>query len=315
MLQKVCALLRLRFFQLKRMLDSVGYVLLAVFVVSFIGIFTMALSNILSFNKWLLIPASFLLLIFVDYNRKDKVFLKTIFYSTKKMILFSSLEYIGILSPFIIFQVIRHQYLLSLCVIAMAFTVAILSTFIIKPVKSSVKKELSFIPIKYFELKFAVESAPFTYFIIWSAGLFSFLHIGFFLFWIFIILNFIPQLFNSFESRDMLHWRPKYLAHKFISYSLIFFVIISIPTLITIIYHSEKIILVIYALVCVFVSILLALAIKYENYTPIMSSAHISSISSFLIFLMILPGGVLITLSYAVQKYFKAEKNIKSLYA
>lgn len=315
MLTKVRALFHLRILQIKRILDAVGYLLLAVFAVSFVGIFAIALSNILSINKWGLIPTCFLLLVFVDFYRKDKDFLKTIFYGTKKMMLFLSIEYTVILFPFIVFHLIRQHYILSLSVVAIALTVATLSTFIIKPAKISIKKEISWIPIKYFELKFAAESAPFSYLIIWLAGLFSFLHIGFFLFWIFLILNVIPQIFSAFESREMLHWIPKFVAHKFMSYSLIFFIIISIPTLIAVIYHSEKIGIIIYALVCVFVSILLALVIKYESCTPVMFSTHVSSISSFLILLMILPGGVIITLSYALQKYFKAEKNIKSLYA
>ncbi|MBL0098987.1 MAG: hypothetical protein IPP49_02180 [Saprospiraceae bacterium] len=102
---------------------------------------------------------------------------------------------------------------------------------------------------------------------------------------------------------------------KNIFFHKIFSGIIAIPFLLGTIFHGEMTALLLYGVLCLYAAIALNIALKYHQYTPLYPNGRSQNISGILTMLMLLPGGVIITFSYAIWKYFSAEQNLKSLYA
>jgi hypothetical protein len=315
MIQKSINLLALRALQCKRILDSVGYLLLFVFIIVGIGIGLSAFANALLWDKWWSLIGFLGFYISIEKIRKDKLFLKSVFISRTNLALYLGLEYTLVSLPLVIAQFSFGNFYVAISILCTAMLSGYVATFLGNDIKSEVKSEVKIIPLTYFELKFAVESAPISYLIFWLIGFLSFMHIGVFLFWIFMVIISIQNIFMAFETRDMLHWRPSFVWCKFLLYAKVFTIITFIPTLLAFIFHFEDWPILVYGISCMYVSLLLALAFKYASYSPMRAIGQTSTIASIFVIFMVIPGGVLISLAYGMIKYFKAENNIKSLYA
>lgn len=315
MSSKILQLLSLRLLQSKRILDSVGYLLLIVFCLVIVGIFASALSNLLLINRWWAIIAFLVMYFSIERYRSDKSFLRSIFIGQCRLGFFLGLEYLLLTTPLIVAQLILGNWMVVLALIGSALLGGFTSTYLKHEIKSGVKTELSQIPLDYFEFKFVVESAPYTSLCIWLFGLLSYLHIGLYLIWILLLIMLLQTFFLFQESRDMLHWHPNFLMTKFKKYIGITSLVTLLPTIMTLVFHSDSMLIIFYALFCLFTGLFMTLVFKYASYTPLRPMSQVSSIASVFIILMIIPGGAIITLVYAIFKYYKAEKNLKSLYA
>lgn len=72
--------------------------------------------------------------------------------------------------------------------------------------------------------------------------------------------------------------------------------------------HPQNYLIVLYTIICIFSALVLNIVLKYASYTPIYHASGISNISGILTLIMLIPGGVLITIGYSIWKYIIAEK-------
>ena len=312
---KMLLLLRLRIFQLLRMMKTVGTFLFVVFLFVSIGILFPLLDNLLSLSSGYSTLFCLALIALIDYSREDKVFLKSVFLSLKYYRFYIMLEYFLISVPVSFYQVIIGQLYNALSIFAACLMIGMASPMITPKQVSNGKKTISFIPVQYFEFKFFIEASGLLWTIFWLAGLASCLHVGIYILWIFVILIIMPEMFKHFESRDMLKWKDNFVSFKFLNYSLFFLKVIAFQTILVTIFHFEYLWLILYFIFSLLVALFMNISIKYEGFTPVFPTGYGQNIVSILTILMILPGGVLIALFYGVWKYFRAESNLKSLYA
>ncbi|MBK8052585.1 MAG: hypothetical protein IPK35_04700 [Saprospiraceae bacterium] len=315
MKNKLISLLTLRFRQVFRLLSTVGWGLGLVFLFVGIGIFFPALNNILGFDSLYSVIFTGVLIFSLDYIRKDKLFLMSIFPNRRHVQLFVMIEYFILTLPILIFQGFIGHYTLIFFIISTCILIGIISPAIKPKTTGSNKIALHFIKVKYFEFKFHVESGGVLWIIIWLLGFVSYFHIGFYIFWIFVISMMLPEMFRPYESREMLYWRQDFLQDKVLSYIFLFLLFVGLQTLTTLIFHFDTIWIILYCIICLMTAILMNISIKYAGYTPIHSSGFGQNTSGLLTMLMILPGGVLITMVYCMIKYFRAKYNLQSLYA
>jgi hypothetical protein len=312
--RKYISLLLLRLYQSWRMLRSVGWGLLAVFLVISIGISFPLVNNILKASYRLSIPGTMVVIILLDLYRKDKSFLKAVFHDKNTLTAYLGIEYTIIAMPVWLYQMFDH-FFIGIIIIILCFMVAWLSGYIRPPERTTQKKSLHFIPLSYFELKFFIERNPYGWLLFWLMGVSAVVHIGLYIFWMIILLMSIPELFRYYESRDMLHWKRGFVFEKIKKYSIIFFMIALVPSITAVGFHPEMYMVVIYLNLCLISALVLNIAMKYAGYTPVFHAASISNITGMLTLIMLFPGGVIITIGYSIWKYMGAEKNLKTLYA
>ena len=107
-LNKFTSLLRLRLSQIRRMLQSVGWVLLSVFLVISVGISFPLLNNILKASHWWSFPGGLIIIIVLDVYRKDKLFLRTIFRDHKTLLVYLAVEYTLVTMPIWLYQLFNN---------------------------------------------------------------------------------------------------------------------------------------------------------------------------------------------------------------
>lgn len=313
-LNKFTYLLRLRFYQIRRMLQSVGWVLLSVFLVISVGISFPLLNNILEASHWWSFPGCLIIIIVLDVYRKDKLFLRTIFRDHKTLLVYLAVEYTLVTMPIWLYQLFNNLET-AFIVLMSCWLVAWLSRYFTNREHTSTKKTLKFIPISLFELKFFIERNPISWSLFWLTGVTSMIHIGIYIFWMFILLMSIPELFRYYESRDMLHWKNGFVFDKIRKYTTVFFLITLVHTLTAFFFHTDMYLVVLYLNLCLFSVIILNIVMKYAGYSPLFHAGAVSNINGILTIIMLFPGGVIITIGYSMWKYFEAEKNLKTFYA
>ena len=311
---KFIFLLRLRLYQILRTLQSVGWGLLSIFLIISVGIFFPLLNNILKASHWWSVPGSMTIIIILDLYRKDKLFLHTIFRDHKTLLVYLVVEYTLVTMP-IWFYHWFNDLKTSFIVLMSCWPMAWLSRYFTNREHTSTKKTLKFIPISLFELKFFIERNPISWSLFWLTGVTSMIHIGIYIFWMFILLMSIPEMFRYYESRDMLHWKNGFVFDKIRKYTIVFFLLTSVHTLTAFFFHHDMYLVVLYLNLCLFSAIILSIVMKYAGYSPIFHAGAVSNINGILTLIMLFPGGVIITLGYSIWKYFEAEKNLKTLYA
>jgi hypothetical protein len=313
MSQKSIALLHLRFMQIYRTLRSVGWLLLLIFVFAGIGIAFPALDNIIKLPRLVTAPLLFLLLLVVHFYRKDKQFLNSLFNYRRALILYIFIEYLLLTSPIWLFQCWRFggTGLDTLAGIGIAASVF---PFMFSYRIVAVKKSLDIIPLKFFEFRFFIEKNPITWLTIWLLGFTGAFHIGFYACWVFIWMMCMPEIFRYFESKEMIHWQEAFVGIKIKHYSLFLMLIITLQTLCVLFFHPDMIFIILYLLLCFLSAVILNISVKYSAYSPLRYDGMVSTITAILTLLMLLPGGIVLTLGYAIRKYIKAEQNIKSMY-
>lgn len=314
MINKIIALLRLRLWQIWRTLRSVGWGLLTIFLLISIGFVFPFLHSVLNFPHLVTIPATLFLMVIFDFYRKDKLFLRSVFKDHISLSCYFSIEYIILTLPVWLYQFFNHP-LTGCSILMISILTGFLSPVQIAREQTTSKKTIKFAPLTYFELKFFIERNSLIWFLFWAAGFSSIIHIGFYITWVFILLMTLPEIFRYYESRDMLHWKNGFVFDKIKKYTFIFMLIILPQSLSSIYTHPQNYLIVLYTIICIFSALVLNIVLKYASYTPIYHASGISNISGILTLIMLIPGGVLITIGYSIWKYIIAEKNIRLLYA
>ncbi len=311
---KFIALLHLRICQIWRLIRSVGAGLLLVFLVISTGIIFPLVDNILKLPQSMSVAGAILILGMADYSRKDKIFLRPIFQSRRILTLYIFIEYSLLTSPLWIFQCIQGN-LYGILILLSCAVAGWLSPMYFQPLKATSKKSIPFISLEYFEAKFHLEKHPIFWVFFWLLSLSGILHIGFYLAWVFVLILSLPEMFRPFEAREMIHWHNRYVLKKIIRYLLFFTIATIIPITLTFIMHPEMYALLIYSYLSLITGVALNLVIKYSTYTPVFHAGYMTNVTGILSFILLIPGGILITLGFIIWKYFHAEKNIKHIYA
>lgn len=315
MRKRIKNLLILRLNQILRVMKTVGWGLGLVFLFVSIGILFPALDRMLSFESIYSVFFCGLLVITLDFFRKDKLFLISIFPHRWHLQFYLTVENILLTFPVIVFQCLIGQYTNFLLILTICIFSSIISPMIMAHVTGVSKMNMPLIPVKYFEFKFYVEASGYLWPLVWFAGFISYFHIGFYIFWNFIILMTLPEMFRQYESRDMLHWQTDFLRNKMLSYIVLFLLIVALPSMISLVFHFDMFWIILYCIICLLTALFMNISIKYAGYTPMYSSGMGQNTSGMLTMVMLIPGGVLIAIIYSMIKYFRAKSNLQSLYA
>lgn len=297
------------------MLDSVGWLLVVIFLFTIIGVGLQFLQTLVNLQAYVSLILSFLMLMLLDYARPDKSFLSSIFQSYLSLVSYLWVEYFLILIPIVFYQCWIGNYFFGLGLVLVGLLVACLSPLHRRSEFTHVKRMIKWIPIHNFELRFFAEKLGIMTFVFIILGFLSFIHIGVFVVWIVLFCLTMPEVFKWHESREMVHYQATFVWKKIYSYMLMVGKLVLLPTLIVMILFPEMWYFSIYLILCLFTTIFLTLSFKYAMFTTVFDSSAASNVVLLLLLLMFLPGGVLITLIYAIIQYTKAEKNMKLLYA
>ncbi len=313
--QKFLYILRLRVNQIFRILSDIGWILLAVFVIVSFGMFFSAGASMMKIDSWYAVPGWFTLLLLIDYSRKDKAFLVSIFQDTKSLWFHYLTEYALMSLPIMLFQSFLQNWLILMLLVIVILLLSLIALHLKRAETTFSKMSLAFIPIRFFEFKFFVESIWFAFLILWFVGMCGIFHYALLLIFLFIVVFILPSILVHFEPREMIIYHHFFIWKKLFNIALPTLVYIALPIIFTLWFHAGILGIFLYGIACVLVSCFMALVLKYGAYSPARPKFEMSNIAAVLLLLMILPGGILITLFYSFFKYNSAHKNLKSLYA
>jgi hypothetical protein len=314
MIKKTLSLLQLRVLQSIRVIKTVGFGLAIVFLFVSIGIVFPLLKTVMAFPARYSVIFCFLVLAVIDYLRKDKLFLKTIFPTHTAISLYVAMEYFILMLPLASFQAILGHFSYVCSFVGLIIFTALVSPLYYVDAGTARKRTLKYLPLKYFELKFFVEASLPVWITFWLVGLLSFIHPGVFIAWLLLLLMTLPEIFKWYEGREMLHWKRSFVLSKTLSYMGLFLCIVLLQTIAAWVFHPDAFYIFLYGLFCLMVAIFLNISIKYSGYSPSLPAGNSQNISSILTMLMLLPGSALVALMFALWKYFNAESNLKNIY-
>ncbi|MEY3422747.1 MAG: hypothetical protein RIR48_3076 [Bacteroidota bacterium] len=315
MKNKLLSLLTFRFRQCIRQLKTVGWGLGLVFIFAAAGLVFSMLKFIISIESAYSIAFSGVILLSVDYYRKDKMFLFSIFRNKINLILYLAMEYLLLVFPIAVFQIILQNYVYGAAVILTAILMALISPEILIKDTTVKKSSMDFLSTEYFELKFSLERFKGFWIVFWFFGFLGFFHIAFYVVWIFFIIISMGESFKYYESREMVHWEDRFVFKKFRRYSLLMFQLICLQTMVTLMMHLDYYHFILYMFVCAYVALLLNISVKYSLYNPVNRFHYGQNSVAIFTIISLLPGGIIISLIYSILKYFKAEGNLKYYYA
>lgn len=315
MIQKTQSLLKLRWKQAMRMLHSVGWGLGLVFLFVTIGVFMPLLNNILKLDSAYAILFVALLLVSIDYARKDKLFLLSIFPSKIWYSKYLIIEYLILVLPVLVFQIWHREFFVIMAILLCATLISIISPHIFNDGDTVAKKTINMIPLETFEVKFFCERNAMFWTIFWGLGLLSFFHVAIFVIWIFVIISSLGEIFKYYESREMIKWDTGFLFNKVLDNFLFFTRIIFLQTVMVLIFHLPYFYVVFYMIICLYVMLLLNISVKYSIYFPISRMHFGQTFVAVFTIISLVPGGVIISLAFAIYKFLQAKSNLKYQYA
>lgn len=315
MFKKSILIFYLRSKQFYRMLHEIGWALLAVFLVVSAGMFFSLSSSLMKIQSSYAAPVFGIILLMIDFTRKDKTFLISIFQGRKDLWFHFLVEYFIVSIPIFLFQLFYQHWLSAFLIIVSVFLVSFIALYSKNSEVTLSKVSFPFIPIQYFEFKFHCESAWFAYLFLWIVGICGVIHYALLLIFLFLTAMLLPSMLTSFEAREMLKFSPFFIWKKTVNIIFPISVYILIPVVLTLWFHAEMFGVISYGVACVWVAGLMSIVLKYVSYTPMKPKFEMSNIAAVLLLFMLLPGGILITLMYTIYKSFDAQKNLRSLYA
>jgi len=314
-LKQIKSLLILRCKQGYRYLDEIGFGILAVAIIILTGILFNLLDQILSTSAEYAPLLALILLVSTEIKRRDTFFLKSIFQSKEHLIRYKSIENTLIVLPIIIFQSIYLNWDIILYTILICIIVSAIPFHLFKPQSEERKKSISFIPLSLFEVKFYVEKHYWTISFVLILLLLGGLHISLWILGMFILCVFPVDIFTPRESREMITYSPFFVFKKIKGNAWLFLAFTIIPSIITYIFTQTNILILLYGIIAMLLSLTLSICKKYASYYGVSDIAPSTTATMILIFLMLAPGGILITFSACIYYYFQAEKHMKKIYA
>ena len=314
-MNQIRSIIILRIRQVYRYLDEIGFGIIAVALFILTGVIFNALKTILAINAVNVLFFVTALLFWVELRRKDIHFLKSIFQSPLDFTYFKLSENLLIVFPFILF----HVYFRNWWIIAGMFTIsgimALLPIHRLQPQQMERKRELSFLPLSLFEFKFYIEKRKFAFTLLFIVMCLGAIHISLWILGAFILCMMPVDIFTPQEPNEMINYESNFLAKKIVRNAVFILGILTLPTLLTIITDPSVILILSYGILANLVALTLAISKKYASYFGVNPQNSATTSTAILTIIMLLPGGILITLGASIYYYLKAENNMKHLYA
>ncbi len=314
-LKQTQALLFLRANQCYRYLKEIGFgiILVALFVLT--GFIFQALQAVLETPTiWAPVFAAFVLII-IEIRRKDSFFLKSIFDQEIDLMRFKFIENVLITFPILIFQSVFLNWQVIILILIVCGVMTVLPFHLIKTQENERKKDFKFLPLSIFEIKFYLEKKYWSILFIWMLLFLGAWHISLWIVGIVFLCVMPVEIYAPLESREMLSYTPNFVFQK-IWRSAGFFMLAALPPSILILILNPAYALVLsYGIVALLLSLTLAISKKYVSYYGVNKSVPTTTSTVILTFIMLAPGGILITLSACIYYYIQAEKHMKNNYA
>lgn len=300
------ALLKLRWFQAFRILQEIGLVLLLValfacasFIIAvFIGLRDSSPQDIL------LLAA--LLIVVVDVWRKDKHFLLLLFGGRFRAKAYLSVEYGLLVLPFLGVLLSKASFLYILYLLVLIPSISFLLPYRLRFARQVSKQNLSFIPLRFFELKFFIEKRKVSMLFIVLLLFLGMFHISAWILGMVFLAAALTEVFKYLEPRMMIQEPFK---SRLWHYVLFFQGILLFPTIANLLVFPGYYLVYLYGWLCVGIALILVFSFKYAHYTGWQSVLFSSNFPATYIILSLLPGFVLLTAGAAYYYYIKALKN------
>lgn len=307
-------LLILRLRQTGRILREAGLILLIALLVS-VGFLSQALEQLRGLAWPHLAGIGLLLTAGVHFTRKDLRFLSNIVPETRQIRILLPAEYFLLLSPLILLFLLAgpRENGLALSAGPLAALVFPLRSFLFTEKKQ--KKELCWIPLRLFELKFHVERNKAGYAFIYALCLLSPLHVGFLLVGLFFLCTLLMTAFSFYEPKELLPWQSSFLAKKLGQNNWFILKMLSPILLLAFAFQFRQWPLLLYVSVFPFLTVTFGILYKYARLNPVSHRPPSANIPSLFLFLLLIPGGILIHMGYLVILFRKANKNLRYYYA
>ena len=309
------ALLVLRLKQGYRYLSEIGFVLIAVMLFVLTGTFFSLLQNILTSPALGSVPLSIIILVIIEMKRKDNIFLKSIFEAKQKFVKYKFIENLIVVSPILIFQLIFKRLDLVAMIIVICVLIAIISFYLVKSNEIEQKKSLKSIPLSLFEIKFYFEKNKWSLVFLWILLMLGGFHFSLWILGVLFLCMLPVEIYTPQESREMLNFEISFVGKKISKAAAFFMFYTLIPTLVTFIFSQVSILIILYGIIALLLSIILAISKKYVSYFGVSDYQPSPTSTVILILLMLAPGGILITLTACIYYYLQAENHMKKLYA
>lgn len=279
------------------------------------GVIFSALQNILSTSSLGAILLSFMILSSIEIKRKDTFFLKSIFDSRQKLIVYKLIENLIIVLPIIVFQSILFNLDIVVYIIGICAIFPFIPFHLISSKENERKRELNIIPLQLFEVKFYFERQILTVTFFWLLLLLGSIHISLWIIGILFICMLPGDIYSTLESREMLKYTPYFVGKKIKNAMVFFLLFIAIPTIITYIFNPSDILILLYGIIAMLLSLILCISKKYVSYYGVTKSVPSSVSTLILILAMLAPGIIIITFLACIYYYIKAENHMKKTYA
>ncbi|MEM9546937.1 MAG: hypothetical protein AAGA77_13235 [Bacteroidota bacterium] len=314
-MKQILTLLFFRGKQCYRYLREIGFGILAVAIFVLTGILFNALQSVLTMPS---VSASWLavvMLMLVEVKRKDTLFLLSIFNSIKEFRRYKIVENVVIVSPIIAFQLFFFQWDVIVLILGCCCAMAFLPFHRISITNAERKIDLNFIPLTRFEIKFYIEKRIGLFIFITILLFLGVVHISFWIIGMLFLFMTPVEIYTPQESREMIFYKLGYVRNKIFDALQFFLLFIIIPTLSTWIANPSNGLIILYGIIALVLSISLAISKKYSSYFGVQILSSSATSTMILTAVMLVPGGLFITLAAFIYYYLKAEKHMKNLYA
>lgn len=314
-LNQIKSLLLLRSKQCYRYLKEIGFgvIIVALFILT--GVIATALQKVLATPATGAIILSLVLLVSIEIKREDTHFLKSIFGSKQQLIKYKIIENVLIIFPVLIFQGIFFRWDIILCIIVICGGIAFIPLNLLKSQSKERKRSIPFIPLSLFEIKFYVEKKLWTFVFVWILLFLGGLHISLWVLGMFVLCTFPIDIYTPTESREMVNYTPHFVFNKIKEGLRFFLLFATLPTLIILVFTDINIFILVYGVSALILSLILSISKKYVSYYGVNESIPSTTSTMILVFIMLAPGGILITLSACIYYYIQAENHMKRIYA
>lgn len=254
-----------------------------------------------------------LIILAIDRIRNDKIFLSQILGGKTGMGTYLSTEYLLFLSPLVIYKLITGNLLIAVGIIATIVAFSFTTTLLTKPTNQGYKRSMTWIPLKYYELKFFVEKKRVAFIAIIILLFLGVIHISLWILGIFILMGSIMEIFAAQEPIEMIDWRTGFVASKIFAYSQIMLPPLIISSLLTFYMSDLSIWVYVYGISVILTALALAISNKYSEYYGLTDRIKSTLPITIIAFLMLIPGFIIVTIGYTILKYRKAESQMKKI--
>ena len=315
-MNNIVALLRFRLIQSNRLLKDAGYLMVVIVAFLTLSVISQGFVFILECPPEVYGIAAYVLLILLHNQRKDTVFLESLFQHKYEIILLYCLEYLLVQLPFVILFISTGSWI-KLAVAVLSSGLVSLSAKASTALFSSSnrKSSIRFIPLSVFELKFFLERNVLLIFILVALLGLTAYHFGFFFVLILLFSITIMGVFAPVEDRSMVNWSKYFVANKLLKYTLAVQVLLLPAFCLALFSRPDLWIWFAWAYGMALLNLWMFITYKYSRYAP--DRVEIGSSNALVIFVLLnfLPGTFIVSLIYTIINYVKAERNLIAYYA